>query len=279
MRTAPPSAAMNDSPMRPPPPKLGTTKTSMVVGSPSSNALISVRSSTVPAIASTSVKCWSPSSRSTLPMHTDSVASPLTGPRAGGSRVASCPFFFRTSTSEVPNAPAAIAGLSEMRTSNPARATAAAITLAAPSGRVPAAIGTLTSRPSTRTRTAPPLAGSPCSHPTARRWGRGGSTTVTESSRGGPKLIPHPPHIRLARSTSRRASSMAAASSRPSGGGPFGVSRTRSTRSLARYRAIGPAGDCRGPRTRIICALSRRDEATASAPPSSALMLRSATRG
>ena len=55
------SLPMNDSPMRPPPAKSGTTTTSMVRGSPSSSALRSVRSSSVPAIASMSLKCCRPS--------------------------------------------------------------------------------------------------------------------------------------------------------------------------------------------------------------------------
>ena len=47
---------MNDSPIHPPPANSGTTTTSIVVGSPSSIALSKVRSSSVPAMASMSVR-------------------------------------------------------------------------------------------------------------------------------------------------------------------------------------------------------------------------------
>ena len=158
---APPSDAMNDSPIRPPPPKAGSRKTSTVDGSPSSNAFTSARSSTVPASASTSPKCWSPSSRSTRPRHTGIVGSRLSGPRIGASRRGIAPPLRRTSTSAVPNAPAPIGGFSETHAWNPAFATAAAIARAAASGRMPGVRVAFTSRPSTRTRTVPPPAGSP----------------------------------------------------------------------------------------------------------------------
>ena len=103
------SAMMNDSPTRPPSANPGTKNTSIVVGSPSSKALSNVRSSTVPAKASVSPKCVSPSVRSTRPMHAVSVASVETGPDAGASTSASVPSRRRTSTSAEAPAPLFIA--------------------------------------------------------------------------------------------------------------------------------------------------------------------------
>ena len=69
-------------------------------------------------------------------------------------------------------------------------------------GLMPFVKRAVTSRPSTRTLTVPPLAGSPRPSPNAKRCERGGSTTEASSMSGCPKLTPHAPHNALARRAS-----------------------------------------------------------------------------
>jgi hypothetical protein len=78
--------------------------------------------------------------------------------------------------------------------------------------------------------------------------------------------------------SSVRSASTAPASVPPIAGAPPVVTRTTNGRSVASSRPMGPTGEVRGPSTRIICALRPASRSTI-APPSSALIERSATSG
>ena len=207
LRTLERSLAMNDSPMRPPPAKRGTTTTSMVRGSPSSTALMRARSSSVPATESMSPKCWRPSERSTEPMLATSTASVDSGaPEADGSSAARRPSRRRTETSTLPSAPGAMRAFGEMTATSPACSSARATSSATRLGVAPRASGTAISCPSARKWSSPPLAGSPRSSPSARRCGGGGSTTRTSvHARGAPRPLRPDDEIRTAPRWPRRA--------------------------------------------------------------------------
>ena len=112
----------------------------------------------------------------------------------------------------------------------------------------------------------------------ATRCDGGGSTSLTSRFRVSPNVSPHCPQMVEAAPSSARRASTAPASVPPMAGAPPGVTRTTNGRSVARRRPIGPTGESRGPRTRIICAFRPALRKT-SAPPTSALMDRPATSG
>ncbi len=264
--------------MRPVRAKPGITYTSMVVGSPSSKALSRLRSSTVPATASKSVKCVRPSARSTSPRHASSVGSLDNGASSIVCSGTMAPPALRTSTSTVGSAPAPMRGLGDTIASRPARRVASASSPATWSGVWPARVATRTTRLPARKPIAPPLAGSPRSQPTAIMCAGGGSTTWTSSSSRSPKWIPHCPQIWLAVSIWSRAIASAPLSSPPIAGAPPGAMRSTRIRTCARSRPIEPIGVERGPPTRIDVAFFP-STSTRMRPPTSASSVWAAAAG
>ena len=280
MRTLDRSLPMNDSPMRPPPAKSGTTTTSIVVGSPSSIALSSVRSSSVPGHR----------------VHVGEVLQPVgdvdrsdahAQRRVGRQRRAGRGVDRDERPVLAPqrhvDAPAPDAGpmraFGETTADEPGALGRAREVLArrmsAPS---PGVVGTLIVLPSARSRISPPLAARPRSSPMATRCDGGGSTSLTSSDRVSPNVRPHWPQMADAAPSSARSASTAPASVPPMAGAPPGRDAhdegpQRGPQPADRARPASRAGPGRGSSAPCVPRFERR-----CAPPTSALIDRSGAR-